>query len=100
VTGDWDGSGRLRIGVFRKGWWYLDLNGNGFWDGPNVDRLVQYGQEGDYPVVGDWDLTGRLHIGVFRKGTWFVDADGDFAPGAGDRRFVFGMDGDIPVMAN
>ena len=28
VMGDWNGDGRLKVGVFRKGAWFLDWNGN------------------------------------------------------------------------
>jgi hypothetical protein len=57
VIGDWNGTGISRIGVFRPstGEWFLDLNGNGMLDGPNVDLHVsRYGQQGDVPVVGRW----------------------------------------------
>lgn len=57
VTGDWNGSGSSKIGVFRPstGEWFLDANGNGKWDGPSVDSYVAgYGQPGDLPVVGRW----------------------------------------------
>ena len=57
VTGDWNGTGASKIGVFRPstGEWFLDLNGNGKWDGPSLDLYVPaYGQPGDLPVVGRW----------------------------------------------
>lgn len=57
VVGDWDGSGTSKIGIFRPntGEWFLDLNGNGQWDGCNVDECVAgFGQDGDLPVVGNW----------------------------------------------
>lgn len=57
VAGDWNGTGIAKIGVFRPstGEWFLDLNGNGVWDGPNSDLYVSgYGQAGDLPVVGRW----------------------------------------------
>ena len=57
VSGDWDGTGISKIGVFRPstGEWLLDLNGNGQWDGSGLDLYVSgYGQEGDIPVVGRW----------------------------------------------
>jgi len=57
VSGDWDGTGTSKIGVFRPstGEWFLDLNGNGQWDGCGVDLCVtNFGQAGDYPVVGKW----------------------------------------------
>jgi len=39
VAGDWNATGTANIGVFRPntGEWLLDLNGNGKWDGCNVD---------------------------------------------------------------
>ncbi len=56
VVGDWDGSGTDNIGVFRPstGEWLLDLNGNGIWDGCDVDACLSFGQNGDLPVVGKW----------------------------------------------
>jgi List-Bact-rpt repeat protein len=57
VVGDWDDSGNSKIGVFRpnSGEWFLDLNGNGQWDGCSVDKCISgFGQAGDLPVVGKW----------------------------------------------
>jgi hypothetical protein len=57
VVGDWDGSGKIRIGVYRPstGKWYLDLNGNGKLDSCTVDLcLGPFGQAGDMPVAGKW----------------------------------------------
>jgi Divergent InlB B-repeat domain len=57
ISGDWTGTGVSRIGVFRPstGEWFLDRNGNGKWDGPELDTYVaRFGQAGDVPVVGSW----------------------------------------------
>jgi hypothetical protein len=56
VVGDWDGNGADNIGVFRPstGEWLLDVNGNGVFDGCNVDTCLTFGQAGDIPVVGKW----------------------------------------------
>jgi hypothetical protein len=57
VVGDWAGTGKTQIGVFREstGDWFLDFNGNGRWDGCSVDKcLPGFGQDGDLPVVGRW----------------------------------------------
>ena len=57
LSGDWNGTAITQIGVFRPstGEWFLDLNGNGVWDGPSLDLYVSgYGQAGDLPVVGRW----------------------------------------------
>ena len=57
VTGDWDGTGVKRIGVFRPstGSWYLDMNGNGLWDGCAVDHCPgPFGLKGDVALTGKW----------------------------------------------
>ena len=57
ITGDWDGTGTMRRGVFdpTTGLWELDLNGNGVFDGCGADIcLGPFGQKGDLPVVGVW----------------------------------------------
>jgi hypothetical protein len=94
-----------RIGVFRPrtGEWFLDKNGNGKWDGCNIDRCVQsFGQAGDLPVTGDWTGTGLTGLGTFTAGigTWRLDTNGDGVLdcledtcGAG-----FGQAGDFPVI--
>ena len=57
VTGDWNGSGTSKIGVFRpsSGEWFLDYNGNGIWDGCGTDLCSEnFGMPGDIPVAGKW----------------------------------------------
>jgi hypothetical protein len=56
VAGDWNGSGTAKVGVFRTrtGMWYVDLNGNGAWDGCSVDRCYNFGTAGDIAVTGSW----------------------------------------------
>jgi hypothetical protein len=57
VVGDWDGTGKSRIGVFdpNTGIWELDLDGNGKFGGCQVDScLGPFGQPGDLPIVGKW----------------------------------------------
>lgn len=49
VVGDWTGTGRTHVGVFRAGAWYLDVNGSG-----GVERTVWYGGAGYTPVTGAW----------------------------------------------
>ncbi|MEX2175853.1 MAG: SdrD B-like domain-containing protein [Pirellulaceae bacterium] len=63
IVGDWNGDGRSEIGLFYKGEWFLDLNGNGHWDAE--DLWAKLGFEGDRPVVGDWDGDGKDDIGIF-----------------------------------
>jgi hypothetical protein len=57
AVGDWDAMGKVRIGVFRPrtGEWFLDMNGNGKFDGCRVDAcLGPFGQAGDLPIAGKW----------------------------------------------
>jgi serine-aspartate repeat-containing protein C/D/E len=63
VVGDWNGDGRSEIGLFYKGEWFLDLNGNRQWDAE--DLWAKLGVYGDRPIVGDWDGDGKDDIGVF-----------------------------------
>lgn len=106
VVGDWNGTGQEEVGVFlpKKGYWYLDANGNGILDKCRVDAcLKKFGIRGDMPVVGDWDGTGKVRIGVFRPSTgqWFLDTNGN---GKFDGCKVdaclgpFGQPGDLPVV--
>jgi hypothetical protein len=103
VTGDWNGDGTTKIGVFRPsiGWWFLDYNGNGQWDGCATDRCYNFGISEDTPVTGDWDGDGKTEIGLFRKsiGMWFLDYNGDGAWSGcwTDRCYNFGISEDTPV---
>jgi hypothetical protein len=57
VTGDWNGGGRDKIGIFRPktGEWRLDIDGDGKWDNCTVDDCPgPFGKAGDLPVVGQW----------------------------------------------
>jgi hypothetical protein len=92
----------LAVGVFRpsSGQWFLDLNGNGQWDGCGVERCGNFGLPGDIPVVGDWTGTGTTKIGIFRNGQWFLDLNGNGQwDGCGvERCGNFGLPGDMPVV--
>jgi hypothetical protein len=93
--------GKSFIGIYRDGTWFLDLNGNGQWDGQPTDWKFRFGGvAGDIPVTGDWDGTGTAKAGIYRDGTWFLDLNGnghwDGQPT--DSKFRFGgVAGDIPV---
>jgi C1A family cysteine protease len=79
VTGDWNLDGSAKIGIFRQGYWYLDKNGNGGWDGCAVDSCLGPfgGLDADVPVVGDWTGDGVTKIGIFRRGYWYLDKNGN-----------------------
>jgi hypothetical protein len=58
AVGDWSGLGTAKIGLYRPatGAWFLDLNGNGKWDGCGTDGCSPFlgKHDGDLPVVGVW----------------------------------------------
>jgi hypothetical protein len=70
VVGDWAGTGKSCIGVFRQGFlWVLDLNCNGTFDGTGANQDAAFafgGIAGDVPVTYK---TGGLQtkVGVVRK---------------------------------
>jgi hypothetical protein len=105
VVGDWNGDGRAKIGVYYNGFWYLDYNGNGVWDGSSVDKSYNFGwpAAGVTPLVGDWSGTGTAKIGVYYNGFWYLDYDGNgvWNP-ANDKAYNFGWQatGVTPVIGD
>ena len=104
IMGDWNGSGTMKIGIFRNGVWMLDVNGNGVWDGPSGgDRQITFGQAGDIPLVGDWNGSGTLKAGVFRNGYWILDMSGVLQGtnnNAAPTTFYYGLGTDTPVVGD
>ncbi len=96
LTGDWTGDGVTKIGVYRNGDWYFDMNGDGRWNDGDV-RLDRMGGAGYVPVVGDFDGDGIDTIGLFSNGDWLIDSDGDRRFDASIR---FGQAGDVPVVGD
>jgi hypothetical protein len=73
LIGDWTGINNRGIGIYRHGLWYLDLNGNGEWDGcysQGADGCFGPfgGFGGDNPLVGDWNGLGKSKVGIYRPG--------------------------------
>jgi hypothetical protein len=104
VVADWNGTGTEDIGLFvpRRGKWFLDVNGNGSWNGCRKETCFgSFGAKGDLPVVGDWDGSGKMKIGVFRPSTgeWFFDINGNGKLDGCqiDLCSQFGEQGDLPV---
>ncbi|MBQ7814189.1 MAG: hypothetical protein IJ387_06825, partial [Thermoguttaceae bacterium] len=96
LTGDWTGDGVAKIGVYRNGDWYFDMNGDGRWNDGDV-KLERMGGAGYVPVVGDFDGDGVDSIGLFSNGDWLIDSDGDRRFDASIR---FGQTGDVPVVGD
>ena len=85
-----------RLGVFINGKWFLDLSGNGVWDGTPGDIVYTFGSSGYTPVVGDWNGDGRTEIGTFVNGkNWFLDynTNGVWDGVPTDKSYVFGASG-------
>jgi thermitase len=93
-----------KIGVFRNGAWYLDYNGNGWWDCPPTDILYPaFGMTGDAPVAGDWNGDGKTEFGVFRNGAWYLDYNGNgwWDGQSTDLLYpAFGIAGDKPAVGD
>ncbi|MDO5552745.1 MAG: SdrD B-like domain-containing protein [Planctomycetia bacterium] len=96
VTGDWNGDGVSKIGVYRGGKWFLDVNGNGRWDSEDV-YVEDFGGKDSLPVVADFNHDGIDEIGTFAAGRWDLDTNGDYEP---DVYFTFGQEGDQPVVGD
>lgn len=100
IVGDWDGSGRYRVGLFRDGVWYFDMNGDNRWTFAD-DKYAYFGTTGDIPVVGDWTGEGRSMIGVYRRGLWVLDWDNSKSwTSCCDRVYLWGTASDVPVVGD
>lgn len=100
VAADWNGDGFSEIGAFENGFWYLDANGNGAWDGAESDRMVQFGTWAMLPVAGDWTGDGVAKVGAFENGAWYLDANGNGqwdGVAGGDVVHAFGTGAMLPV---
>jgi uncharacterized repeat protein (TIGR01451 family) len=105
VTGDWNGSGTKKVGIFdpANAIWLLDYNGDGIYT-PGVDKYFAWGSPGDIPIVGDWNGSGTTKVGTFgpTTGLWLLDYNGNYSwdgPGI-DKYFPWGSPGDTPVVGD
>jgi len=104
ITGDWNGNGNIKVGVYRSsnGLFILDYDGDGVLT--SADKVYNLGvgtQAGDVPVIGDWNGDGRSKVGLFRQGFfWILDTNGNgvFEQGTDQTRAFGGVAGDIPVV--
>lgn len=111
LLGDIDGDGRDEVLTYRRGWWYSDLENNGFQKNSGAARNLetgenyplQFGLPTDIPVVGNirGAAQSRDEITVFRpsNGMWIID---DLNDGYQSERyaFQFGLKGDVPLLAD
>ena len=104
IFGDWSGDGRTKAGVYVGGFWALDYNGNGQWNGSVTDRFYAFGgNPGEIPIVGDWNGDGRAKVGYYINGFWVLDynGNGQWDGPVIDRFYAFGgRAGEIPVVGD
>ena len=100
VIGNWDGVGGDEVGVFVGNTFYLDLNGNGIWNGTaggDIASAFAAGvAPGGTPFACDLDADGDDDIGKVVGTTFFVDLNGNHiwnGNAGGDRSTNFAIGG-------
>ena len=89
-----------KIGIYKDGVWYLDLNGNGGIT-TGIDKPYIFGTTGWTKVVGDWNGDGTTKIGLYKDGTWYLDWNGNGAWDDGtDKVYIFGTTGWTSVVGD
>jgi len=90
-----------KIGIFRPSThkFILDFNGNGIWEGAEIDREYDFGTTGDIPITGDWDGNGNgiTEVGVFRPSTHMFYLRNAGYPSVPATTINWGISTDLPV---
>ena len=99
ISGDFNGDGVTNIGLYRRGTWYLDIDGDGRWSKTDV-YIENFGTSQDLPVVGDFNGDGIDQLGIFSAGTWRLDTNGDRKLDDSDEVRRLGDAADKPVVGD
>ena len=98
ITGDFNGDGIDTVGIFRRGHWVLDVDGDGRYT--DRDLAFEFGPAGGIPVVGDFNGDGRDEVGVYDQGVWHLDTNGDRMLDERDQVVHWGSAGELPFVAD
>src|SRR5262249_54547104 len=77
LAADVDGDGPADLVIYRPstGFWYVNYQRNGAYNGvPDVVAPFGGGPD-DLPVLGDFDGDGAIDRAIYRHGFWFIDLD-------------------------
>jgi hypothetical protein len=109
VVGDWNNTGADKIGTYVDSLraFYLDVNGNGVWNGPPSDRtvvLAAFAGSGT-PIVGDWNGDGQTDTGRYVGTAFFLDLNGNgtwdgVAGGDSAQNFAASFGPGVPVIGD
>ena len=99
LIGRWGIGTSHRVGVFRRGTFFLDSNATNAYE--SADESFVFGASTDLAFAADFDGDGLDEIGVFRNGAWKIDLNRNRAfdgSAGGDLEYQFGRAGDVPVV--
>lgn len=102
VVGFLEGPGAA-ITMFNSGYWSIDANLNGVWDGTaGGDWQFKFGNAGDTPLGTTTVTSINLPVlSVYNSGTWSFDTNNDKTFDTGDVQLSFGgSPGDQPVVGD